>query len=795
MDEMIRVTTSFLRGEVAASNHERKNSFLLWKQQERNQKQNFRKGSFQNQQRPKRKQDRFTLLTKTPKEIFALEKGKFKAPPPMTTPIENRNHTKFCKFHGEVGHNTDEYEDEGTEGPMIIKAKIGGHFIHRMYVDGERKLQAVPSTTHEMLKLPVEGGIITLKSNRLVPLEYVLVSGPEETPQAPKPVVEKRVKPVDMTDVLRHIAKHHLNVRKGCSSVRQKKRGLVADRNQAIQEEVEKLIEAGIMKEVHYHDWLSNLVMVKKHDDNWRMCVDFKDLNKACPKDGYPLPEINWKIGRNLEVYVDDLFIKSHMKYAIVRDIEETFKTLREINMKLNPKKCTFRVKERMFLSYKVNAKGLKVCPDKVDSVLSLPSPKCLKDVQKLNEKLTSLNRFLAKSAEKSLPFFKTLKKCTKKSNFHWTKEAKEAFKQMKMLIAELPILTAPMEKEKLIVYLAATKETVSAVLVTEREAKQMPIYFVSSTLRGPKINYTSMEKLVLALVHANGSSCTNGSGAGLILTNPEGMEFTYALRFMFDATNNEAEYEALITGLPNRYDLRLTALAFFTSAGRVSSLRYLKIRVIQDCHVHKPIPRNPQQTITPITSPWPFYKWGIDIVRPFPEEPGKVKFLIVVVDYFTNFGLPGEIISDNGKQFRDNPFKDWCEKLCIRQHFASVKHPQTNGLVERANHSLGEGIKVRDTPFSLTYGMEAVIPTEIGMATLRTLEVDLVQNNEALGINLDLLEERKEEASIRKAKSKARMEKYYNSKVKNTSFKRRGLVYQNNDASRTEDTKKLGPK
>ncbi|GKC21514.1 reverse transcriptase domain-containing protein [Tanacetum coccineum] len=277
-------------------------------------------------------------------------------------------------------------------------------------------------------------------------------------------------KPADMTGVPRHIAEHRLNVREGCSPVRQKKRGQAADRNQAIQEEVGKLVEAGIMKEVHYHDWLSNPVMVKKHDDSWRMCVDFKDLNKACPKDGYPLPEIDWKmpfglrnvgatyqrlmdkafhkqIGKNLEVYVDDLVIKSRTEDEIVRDIEETFKTLREINMKLNPKKCTFGVEEGMFLGYKVNTRGLKVCPDKVDAVLSLPSPKCLKDVQKLNGKLASLNRFLAKSAEKSLPFFKTLKKCTKKSDFHWTTEAEEAFKQMKQLIAKLPMITAPMKK------------------------------------------------------------------------------------------------------------------------------------------------------------------------------------------------------------------------------------------------------------------------------------------------------------------------------------------------------------
>ncbi|GKF05716.1 reverse transcriptase domain-containing protein, partial [Tanacetum coccineum] len=230
--------------------------------------------------------------------------------------------------------------------------------------------------------------------------------------------------------------------------------------------------------------------------------------------------------------------------------------------------------------------------------------------------------------------------KCTKKSDFHWTTEAEEAFRRMKQLIAELPMLTTPMEKEELIVYLAAAKEAVSAVLMTEREAKQMPIYFVSWALRGPELNYTTMEKLVMDLVHASkrlkrhlqahliivitdqpiqqilsrpevagrlqkwsikleeyeihyrprisvkgqiladfiverleedspdtlmeeegellepwilftdGSSYTDGSGAGLILTNPEGIEFTYALRFRFDATNNEAEYEALIAGL-----------------------------------------------------------------------------------------------------------------------------------------------------------------------------------------------------------------------------------------------------
>ena len=257
-----------------------------------------------------------------------------------------------------------------------------------------------------------------------------------------------------------------------------------------------KLVDADIMREVYYHDWLSNPVRVKKSDGSWRMCVDFTDLNKACPQDCYPLPEIDWKVeslcgypfkcfldaykgynqiqmakedeektafhtsqgfycytkmpfglknagatyqrlvdnafekqvGRNLEVYVDDLVIKSHTEEELVRDIEETFKTLGRINMKLNTKKCTFGATEGMFLGYLIEPDGIKPCPEKIKAVIKLPSPRTLKEVQSLNGKLAGLNRFLSKSVDKSLPLFKTLTKCTKKGDFRWTPEAEEAF-------------------------------------------------------------------------------------------------------------------------------------------------------------------------------------------------------------------------------------------------------------------------------------------------------------------------------------------------------------------------------
>ncbi|GJS37897.1 reverse transcriptase domain-containing protein [Tanacetum coccineum] len=694
-----------------------------------------------------------------------------------------------------------------------------------------------------------------------------------------------------------HLTPHHAfcTNKGGCLPVRQKKRGQAPERNKAIHKEVEKMVKVGIMKEVHYHSWLSNPVMVKKRNGSWRMCVDFKDLNKACPKDGYPLPKIDWKveslcgypfkcfldaykgyhlakedeektsfitsqgifcylkmsfelknvgatfqrlvdkafqnqIGRNLEVYVDDLFIKIHTEQEVIRDIEETFKTLREINMMLNPKKMHLWDERRHVHGVQSECRRIKT--------------------------------------KKSLPFFKTMKKCTKKSDFQWTVEVEMAFKQMKKLIAKLHVLTTPKEKEELIIYLAAAKE-ISAVLMMEKDGKQIPIYFVSRALQGPEINYTPMKKLILALILSNPEVIgrllkwsfelgehdiyyrprTSVKGqilADFIMKHSEDDPLDTPMEEkeeLFDTTNNESEYEALIAGLQIAEQMGIKNLQANVGSRLVANqvnktyiakepgmIKYLEkkffqrkrgrqepytarqvnyvlreihkrscsmhagprsvvvkslrlgyywptmyadarklIRECNSCQVHHSVPRNLQQNLTPITSPWPFYKWGIDIAGPFP-----IKFA-------------------RG----NNPFIDWCEKLCIRQCFASVTHPQANGLVERENRRLGEGIKAcnGETLFLLTYGTKAVILVEIGMPTLRTVKVDMIKNDEALEINLDLLEERREQAAIQEAKSKAKMEKYYNARVRNTSFKPGDLVYQNNEASHAEDGGKLGPK
>ncbi|GJZ41786.1 reverse transcriptase domain-containing protein [Tanacetum coccineum] len=613
--------------------------------------------------------------------------------------------------------------------------------------------------------------------------------------------------------------------------------------------------------------------------------------------------------------------------------------------MKLNPKEYTFGVEEGMFLGYQVNTKGIKICPDKVDAVLSLQSPKCLEDVQKLNGKLASLNSYLCSPLQKN--------------------------------------------KRSLSSTRGTSKGGVSAVLMMEREARQDANLLCQPSAKGPKKNYTAMEKLVLALVHASKRLRRYFQAHPIIvityqpikniLSNPEvagrmqkwsiqlgefGIHYRpkylrkgqVLIRFIKEKTEEEGQNDStkeeepatrhgglcsrtghlvltdaeqeiadsgknrrpkprskcgLKTGSkPSKWDLhrkrnkhdqmiskgkstvqylpsvlnkaspkkqeqksrcikqngihqlctsqqveeegdtwmtpiheyltdetlpaeRNKARAIKRKSQRfiiINGILYKKsflglwlrcvgpsqanyvlreihegscsmhagtltfvakalrtsyywptmhkdaralIKACQECQVHKPVLRNPQEKLNPITSPWPFYKWGIDIAGPFPEGPDKVKFLIVAMDYFTK----------------------WIEAKPV----ATITGNQTNGLVERANRSLGEGIKARlgkdnknwleeishvlwahrtmvkssngDTPFSLTYGTEAVIPAEIGMPTFRTAEVNVAENNEALEINLELLEEKREQAAIREAKSKRQMEKYYRLKVRNAKL------------------------
>nr|GEV44048.1 reverse transcriptase domain-containing protein [Tanacetum cinerariifolium] len=1018
MEEMMITTTAFIRGETAAAS--KKKNHVSWKAHDQSKRQNSDKRSdFRGHSREGRGSNRFTPLTRTPKEILADEASKFQPLPPMVMPVEKRSSNKFYDFHNDKGHNTDEcmqlkkqieelvragkllhlikeikqglYQSKTGVKEIAVKDKpttiymvqswqrtvkqksqmvpattsltgfsgetiwplgqlrllvIIGDANHstRTWMNfmivksllpyngiigrpGLRAIQAVPSTVHGILKFPVEWGIVTIGSTILIPTDCASMITSSVIPSEERTrlanfkvalhldfpdqevaiggtlsdkgrtnlcsILKKNLdifawQPSDMKGVLRSVAEHQLNIREGYLPVRQKKRGQALECPKAIQ--AERLIDKAF----------------------------------------------EGQIENNIEVYVDDLVVKSYIEAEMMRDIKETLCTLRRVNMKLNLKKCSFGLAEGLFLGYVVTPEGIKPCPDKTAAILRLPSPRTIKEVQSLNRN----------ESRTSLP-------------------AVEA---------------------------ALIRTTAIGRTLTTGRAD----YILIHNLWGyyGKSSRRTMDAFYRRLVMCG------WSGAGLLLTSPEGIEFTYALRFQFTASNNEAEYEALVAGLRIAVRMRVkdvqvsvdsklvanqvlgtyvskednmvkyleivkslvsgfttfsinqvpqsknkkadalskiasTSFAHLSKQVLVEVLKdksikeqevatvieedgptwmtqlvdYLKggvlpgdkkearklclkatqyelmegvlyrqshagprsvvakairlgyywptmhkdardmIQKCNDCQVHRLVTRYPQQPLTPITAPWPFYKWGIDIAGPFPEGPGKVKNLIVAIDYFTKlieakavatitgghvkkfvwdnivcrFGISGKIVSDNGKQFSDNPFKDWCDKLNITQRFASVKHPQSNGLVKRANRSLGEGIKSRlgegnknwveelphvlwahrtmiksshgDTPFSLTYETEAVIPAEIGMPTYRTAAVNVVNNDEELHLNLDLLEERRKRAAICEAKAKSKMTKYYKARVRGIAFKPGDFVYRSNDASHAVAGGKLGPK
>ena len=124
------------------------------------------------------------------------------------------------------------------------------------------------------------------------------------------------------------------------------------------------------------------------------------------------------QLGRNVQVYVDDILVKSQMDENHLENLRETFDTLYSYNMKLNPRKCAFKVMARKFLRFMVSQRGMEANPDKIQAIIEMAPLKNVKEVQSLNGKIAALNRFLSRATDKCLPFF-----CTLKKSFEWTVE------------------------------------------------------------------------------------------------------------------------------------------------------------------------------------------------------------------------------------------------------------------------------------------------------------------------------------------------------------------------------------
>ena len=205
------------------------------------------------------------------------------------------------------------------------------------------------------------------------------------------------------------------------------------------------------------------------------------------------------EIGRNMKVYVDDILVKSIDEEKHLDDLQETFDTLRQYNMKLNLSKCAFGVLSGKYLGFMVSHRGIEANPDKIQAILNMEPPRNIKEVQSLIGQVVALNKFVSKATDKCLPFFKVLKKA-----FEWTDECQKAFQDLKTYLSTAPLLSPSIPGEELYLYLVVSLHTMSSVLIGEEGKIQKLVYYTSQVLRGVEGQYLMMEKLAFALVMAS---------------------------------------------------------------------------------------------------------------------------------------------------------------------------------------------------------------------------------------------------------------------------------------------------
>jgi hypothetical protein len=211
-------------------------------------------------------------------------------------------------------------------------------------------------------------------------------------------------------------------------------------------------------------------------------------------------------IRRTIEAYVDDIVLKTRKADDLVSDLRVAFDCLRANEVKLNPEKCVFGVPRGMMLGYIVSQWGIEPDPEKVTALKRTGSIRDLKGVQKVLGCLAALSRFISRLGAKGLPLYRLLKK---HEHFFWTAEAQEALDKLKAMLAHAPILMPPQDGEPLYLYVAATTQVVSAVIMVERTKEghtlpvQRPVYYISEVLSETMARYLQIQKLLYAVVLA----------------------------------------------------------------------------------------------------------------------------------------------------------------------------------------------------------------------------------------------------------------------------------------------------
>ncbi|XP_075645576.1 uncharacterized protein LOC142616656 [Castanea sativa] len=474
------------------------------------------------------------------------------------------------------------------------------------------------------------------------------------------------------------------------------------------------------------------------------------------------------QIGRNMEVYVDDMLVKSKEELTHLDDLGETFNTLRRYQMKLNPSKCVFGVASRKFLGFMVSQRGIEANPEKVQAILNMASPKTVKDVQKLTGRIAALNRTAIKAqalanfiAEFTLPDDDDDKNEVER----WTIQTDGSSTQKRGGVGviintpdgeklqngvqlKFPATNNEAEYEGILTGLRLGKALGLKNLLIQSDSKLA----IGQIREEYEVKEERMQKYLKLIKH--------------LARGFDKLDFVRIPRNQ-NAAADEVTKMASSEEEPLNNEI-LMEIQKYPSIEEVPANATELVKRCDKCQRFGNVQRLPAEKMTTITSPWPFAQWGIDIVGPLPLGKG---------------------------QFDSQGFRNFCSGLGIKNKFSSPGHPQSNGQTEVTNRTLLRIIKARldeakgawpeefpnvlwayrttartptgETPFRLTYGTEAVIPVEVGMASTRREVFREENNDDQLRINLDCLDEVRDKASNMTMKYQQKMTEYYNKRVR----------------------------
>ncbi|BFG20860.1 hypothetical protein CerSpe_071340 [Prunus speciosa] len=366
-----------------------------------------------------------------------------------------------------------------------------------------------------------------------------------------------------MPGLSRDLVEHRLPTTEDFKPFKQPPRRMSAEVELQVKEEIVRLVKAKFIRLARYVEWLSNIVHVKKKTGAIRICVDFRNLNLATPKDEYPMPmadllvdgaakheilsfidghsgynqifiaeedihKIAFRcpgsigtfeyvvmpfglknvgatyqramnaifhdmIGRNLEVYIDDVVVKSESRQGHLDDLRLAFERMRKHQLKMNPKKCAFGVSAGNFLGFLVHQRGIEIDKNKVKAIIEAPPPKNKKGLQSLLGQINFLRRFIANSAGKVEPF-SSLLKLKDEEKFRWEEVHQKAFDSIKEYLTKPPVLIPPKRGRPLKLYISAAENFIND------EKKEQAVYYLSRILTDTERKYSPVEKLCLAL-------------------------------------------------------------------------------------------------------------------------------------------------------------------------------------------------------------------------------------------------------------------------------------------------------